>query len=214
MNLAPCVVLGVIVGVLGLAACAPALPVAPETTVLTGVEGRLGPWTGTAARVQLIGGTAWAEDVHASTGAGSGAGGQPADASAVPLLIEAATSEWDLKGKTATFRKDVKVTRGAVTLTADSLDVRYKDADHVDVVTATGRVVLTRGGRVARSGIATLTAGDGRVVLTGNPTLTEGVNEPAGARIEVWLDEEKAVCSGATAPGAVVPCRLKVTGGF
>lgn len=208
MRVSPTITLFALIG------CAPALPVAPETTVLTGVEARLGPWTGTAATVKLVGGTAWAEDVRASTGATAPTGSASPDAAPVPLLIEAATSEWDLKGKTATFRTDVKVTRGAVTLTADSLHVRYKDLDHVDVVTATGRVVMTRGGRVARSGIATLTAGDGRVVLTGSPTLTEGVNELAGARIEVWLDEEKAACSGATAPGATVPCRLKIVGGL
>ncbi len=191
-----------------LVACAPDLPDAPATTVMTGVDGRIGPWTGTAATVRLIGTTAWADDVKAT-------GGAP-----IPLVIEAAASEWDLKGHTASFTKDVKVTRGVVTLTSDRLDVRYKDADHIDVVTANGHVVVTRGTRVARSDTATLTAGDGRVVLTGNPTLTEGVNELDGARIEVWLDEEKATCTGAstgaggTPVAPAVPCRLKVVSGL
>ena len=78
--------------------CAPELPVAPQGTVLAGVEARVGPWTGTAVRVRLIGDKAWADDVRAT-------GGSPP---AVPLTIEAASSEWDLKGRTAKFTKDVK----------------------------------------------------------------------------------------------------------
>ncbi len=161
------------------------------------MDGTLGPWTGTAARVELIAGVAYAEDVKATA------------SSAIPLVIEAAKSDWDLKGQTATFKENVKVTRGPVTLTADALDVRYKDASHVDVVTATGHVVVTRGERVARADRATLTAGDGRIVLTGSPTLTEGVNELMGERIEVYLDDEKATCVGAG-----TPCRLKIVGGL
>ena len=177
--------------------CAPDLPEAADRTVLTGVDGTLGPWTGTAARVELIAGVAHAEDVKATA------------ASQVPLVIEAAKSEWDLKGQTARFKENVKVTRGPVTLTADTLDVRYKDASHVDVVTAIGHVIVTRGERIARADRATLTAGDGRIVLTGSPTLTEGVNELAGERIEVFLDDEKATCSGGSSP-----CRLKIVGGL
>lgn len=165
--------------------------------MLNGVEGTLGPWTGAAARVELIAGVAHAEDVKATA------------AAAVPLVIEAARSDWDLRGQTATFRENVKVTRGPVTLTADALDVRYKDANHVDVVSASGHVVVTRGERVARAERAVLTAGDGRIVLTGSPTLTEGVNELVGERIEVYLDEEKATCSGGG-----TPCRLKIVGGL
>ena len=177
-------------------ACAPELPQAPESTRLTAVEGALGPWSGTAARVELLAGVAHAEDVKVSGD------------SAIPLVIVAAKFEWDLKSQTTAFRENVKVTRGPVTLTADTLDVKYKDQDHIDVLTARGHVVVTRGGRVARAENATLTAGDGRVVLTGSPTLTEGVNALSGDRIEVFLDDERATCSGGDEP-----CRLTIVGG-
>ncbi len=177
-------------------ACAPELPLAPESTRLTGVEGTAGPWSGSAARVELLAGVAHAEEVKVTGD------------SSIPLVIVAAKFEWDLKSQTTTFREDVKVTRGPVTLTADTLDVRYKDQDHIDVLTARGHVVVTRGGRVARADNATMTAGDGRVVLTGSPTLTEGVNALVGERIEVFLDQEKATCSGGDEP-----CRLTIVGG-
>lgn len=178
------------------AACAPELPVAPESTRLAEVEGTVGPWSGTAARVELLAGVAHAEEVKVTGD------------SAVPLVIVAATFEWDMKTQTTTFRDDVKVTRGPVTLTADALEVKYKDKDHIDVLTARGHVVVTRGPRVARAETATMTAGNGRVVLTGSPTLAEGVNALAGERIEVYLDEERATCSGGSQP-----CRLTIVGG-
>lgn len=178
------------------AACAPELPGAPESTRLTAVEGTVGPWSGTAARVELFAGVAHAEEVKVTGD------------TAVPLVIVAAKFEWDMKTQTTTFRDDVKVTRGPVTLTADALDVKYKDKDHIDVLTARGHVVVTRGPRVARADNATMTAGDGRVVLTGSPTLAEGVNALAGDRIEVFLDEERATCSGGSQP-----CRLTIVGG-
>lgn len=187
---------------LALAGCAPPPPSeGTPGTELIGVRGQLGPWQAEAARVQLIAGMAHAEDVRAT---GSAAEGAP------PLHIDADAAEWDLKGHTARFTAHVRVTRGPVTLTADQLDVRYTANNRVDVVSATGHVVVTRGERVARADRATLTAGDGRVVLTGAPTLTEGINALTGDRIEVYLDQEKATCAGA----AGAPCRLTVQDGL
>lgn len=185
----------------GLGACAePPLAEGPAT-VLTGVQGIAGPWTASAARVELLAGVAHAEGVKASAAAQAGA---------PPLLIEAATSEWDLKAHRARFTTDVKVTRGPVTMTADQLEVVYKDASHVDIVTATGHVRVTRGERVAHADKGVLTAGEGRIVLTGSPVLTEGINALAGDRIDIFLDEEKATCTGA----AGAPCRLQIADGL
>ncbi len=186
---------------MALTACgAPALPDGPGT-VLTGVTGSAGPWTASAARVELLAGTAHAEGVKASAAAQNGA---------PPLQIEAASSEWDLKAHRARFTTNVRVTRGPVTMTADLLEVVYKDASHVDVVTATGHVLVTRGERVARAEKGVLTAGEGRIVLTGSPVLTEGINALAGDRIEVFLDEERATCTGS----AGAPCRLQIADGL
>lgn len=168
--------------------------------MLEGVHGRFGPWQADAARVRLLAGVAHAEDVRATTA--------PPDAPA--LHIEAAASEWDLKAHTARFTDHVRVTRGPVTLTADALDVRYTAAGRVDVVSATGHVVVTRGDRVARADRGTLTAGDGRIVLTGAPKLTEGINTLTGDRIEIALDQEKATCAGA----AGAPCHLVIEDGL
>jgi lipopolysaccharide export system protein LptA len=118
------------------------------------------------------------------------------------LDIVAARSSWDLRGRSAHFEGDVRVTRGPVTLRCAALDVTYAGAETLDTVVATGGVTVTRGERRASAERAELVGKTGRITLTGRP----GVNTLVGERIILWLDDERADCEG----GVSGPCRLVV----
>jgi lipopolysaccharide export system protein LptA len=125
------------------------------------------------------------------------------------LHIAASRSSWDLKGRSAHFESNVVVTRGDVTMRCNALDVRYAGADTIDTVVATGAVRVEKGGRTAEAARAELVGKTGRITLTGDPRLAEGVNVLEGERIVLWLDDERADCEG----GATGPCRLVVAAG-
>ena len=125
-----------------------------------------------------------------------------------PLEIRAARSAWDLKRRTAHFEGEVVVVRGPVTMRCVSLDVRYAGSDRIDTVVASGGVVVEHGDRRASAARAELVGATGKITLTGEPRLAEGVNTLLGERIILWLDEEKADCEG----GPSGPCMLVVEG--
>ena len=124
------------------------------------------------------------------------------------LQITADRSSWDLKNHRAHFTDNVVVTRGDVILRCAALEVTYAGATTIDTVVATGGVVVERGERRAEADRAELTGRNGKIVLTGKPRLSEGVNALAGERITLWLDDEKADCEG----GSGGPCTLVVAG--
>lgn len=180
------------------AACAPApLPPLPAETVVTGVTAAGEGWTAAAPVVALVAGEARAEDVVVSTTQGG-----------PPLQIAAARSSWSFKSRSARFEGDVRVVRGDVEMTCASLYVGYAGANRVELVVATGGVTVRRGDRVATAERAELDGRTGRIVLTGKPRLAEGVNTLEGARIELFLDDERATCEGAEGEA----CRLVVEG--
>jgi lipopolysaccharide export system protein LptA len=113
-----------------------------------------------------------------------------------PLQVSAARSSWDLKARTARFEGEVVVTRGDVTMRCAALDVSYADTDTIDRVVATGGVRVDRGPRHAEAERAELVGSTGQITLTGSPRLAEGASELVGARIVLWLDDERATCEG------------------
>ncbi len=125
-----------------------------------------------------------------------------------PLSISSSASTWDLKNKRASFEGQVVVTRGDVTMRCDKLDVAYGSGDAVETVVATGNVVVDKGSRVARAAAAELVGPTGRITLTGSPRLADGPNELMGDSIVLWLDDERATCTGK----AGAPCTLVVAG--
>ncbi len=192
-------------GLLIVAACTdPALPELPRVARATGLtveaEAPEGHYRVVLAGVagDLVAGTPLEATETAVTRTGGGA----------DLQITAARSTWDLKGRTARFDGDVAVTRGDVTLRCATLEVRYGDGETVDTVVATGGVTVDRGARHAPAARAELVGKTGKITLTGEPRLSEGVNVLVGERIVLWLDDERADCEG----GATGPCRLVVEG--
>lgn len=144
----------------------------------------------------------------ARSGAGSGEGAHAtatATTGGPPLDVVAATTTWDLRAHTARFERDVVLTRGALRLTCDALDLTLSDSPSPTVLsaTATGAVVVTRGAQTATASRAELDAQTGVLVLTGQPTLTDGPHTMAGDRIRFWVEEDRVACDA---------CRVVVHG--
>ncbi len=191
----------------GLLLCCEPAPIEPlpATAVATGVTIEAKGADGATYRASLAGASvdpAGVLPIDATTTQVARTGGGP------DLQIDAPRSSWDLKKHIARFEGGVVVTRGAVVLRCDRLDVTYADGDTLDTVVATGSVKVEHGPRRAESDRAELLAKTGRITLTGNPRLAEDASTLWGARIVLWLDDEKADCEGAE--GA--PCRLVVAG--
>ena len=141
---------------------------------------------------------AWVDD----QGDGEGTEARAEVAGPPPLEITGARSNWNLKAKTVVFEGEVRATRGPVVLECAKLEVSFRD-ERVQEATATGSVRVTRGARVATSSAAHLTADDGRLVLEGGVALVEGESRMTGAKMTLYLDDERVECS---------PCRLVVAG--
>jgi lipopolysaccharide export system protein LptA len=193
-----------VLAALALLGCAPseprpALPTAAtfESVDIAGTEGST-TWAVAAARAVLEGQVAHASEtavVHAEGGK-------------TPMEIRADRSTWKLDARVVIFSGNVAVTRGPVMLRCAQLEVRYADPSRVESVVASGGVVVERGQRHASAREAELVGGTGEVRLTGDPRLQEGPNTLVGSTITLWLDDERADCTGAD--GA--PCRLTVDG--
>ena len=130
------------------------------------------------------------------------------DAEAPPIVVKASRSDWDLRARIAHFEGDVRVIRGDVELRCARIEVRYADADHVDTVTASGGVTVTRGAQEARADAAVLVGRTGEITLTGSPSLRDGPNQLIGTRIVLHLDDERVRCEGE----GDRPCRLEIAG--
>ena len=119
-------------------------------------------------------------------------------AEAPPLRITSQRSEWSFADRTAQFEGDVVATRADVTLRCEVLTVAFLRPDRIDHAVAEGSVTVVQGQRQASSSRAELTAEDGMLVLTGEPTITEAGNRLSGESITLWLDQERVECQGCT----------------
>ena len=125
---------------------------------------------------------------------------------------------------------NVKVTQAEMTLTAARMTVAYSgkalsgngtpQASRVD---ATGNVVVTRPGQVARAAYGIYDVNRRVVIMLGGVTLTQGPNTVSGSRLTINLDSGRAVIDGSgtvsgggkTGPGATTTAPSgRVTGRF
>jgi len=115
-----------------------------------------------------------------------------------PVTISAKELEFDYRVRTLTYRGNVTVTQGDMTLDSDLLRVTLdeKATDQVREVFAEGRVRISQGNRVATGGRAVFDQASRTVVLSDNAVLREGPNEVAGERVIVYLDEARSVVEG------------------
>jgi lipopolysaccharide export system protein LptA len=115
-----------------------------------------------------------------------------------PVSVKADALEFDYRSRVLTYKGNVVVEQGDVTLRADTLTLALQVADEVGLsaVVADGGVRLSQGERWATAGHAEYDGSERVVVLSENAVLHEGPNQLSGERVLVYLDEERGVVEG------------------
>lgn len=129
-----------------------------------------------------------------------------------PIQIKADTLEFDYKGSLITYRGNVQVAQGDVTLESDRLAISYdpaavrregqgakgvgspsRGADRVKQIIAEGNVRIRQGERLAEGRRAVFDQTKQTIVLSDGAVLHDGPNQVAGERIVVYLQEQRSV---------------------
>lgn len=134
-----------------------------------------------------------------------------------PVQIDSDTLELDYKGSLVTYRGHVQVTQGDVTLTSDTLSIRYdpravkrsnvqaspapaktpgpagNDADRIKEIVAEGNVRIRQGTKLAEGRRAVFDQAKQTFTLSNGAVLHDGPNQVAGERVIVYLKEERSV---------------------
>jgi lipopolysaccharide export system protein LptA len=130
-----------------------------------------------------------------------------------PIQIKSDSLELDYKDSTLTYRGNVQVTQGDVTLASDRLSITYDRAtgddppgrgsggtggvaDSVKQIVAEGHVRIRQNQRVAEGRRAVFDQAKQTIVLSDGAVLHEGPNQVAGDRIVVYLREQRSVVEG------------------
>jgi len=114
-----------------------------------------------------------------------------------PIHIVSNRLDADNKKRIITFSGHVVVKRSTLTLTCDRLTVQYtpKGGD-ISQITAAGDVIIKQPPRSATCQKAIFFQKTNKVVLMGNPVLSEGKNKVTGSKVTFFLDSDKTIIEG------------------
>jgi lipopolysaccharide export system protein LptA len=130
-----------------------------------------------------------------------------------PIEITSNRMEAFNEKKLVVFSGNAIAKQGNKVLKADQLNLYYKKepgkkvkvgttetegTGDLEKVEAKGNVSLTQGGRTATGDEAIYLRDSGKVILTGNPVLSEGKNLIKGDRVIVFLNEDRGVVESNT----------------
>ena len=133
-------------------------------------------------------------------------------------VLESATAAWIKEGgtnstmitsKRLTFEPDIReavfdgnvvVVDPEVTITSDTLRVRFTEDNKIQSVSAQGSVNISQGLRVGTCKDATYNVADGQIVMTGTPRIQDGKNVLKADVIRFSPHTSKIVCE----PNAVL----------
>ena len=98
---------------------------------------------------------------------------------------------------TAVFSGNVEVTQGEMTLAAGEISVTYgADQSQIEMLVASGGVLITNLGDAAQSDEAVYTIDSGQIVLTGNVRLTQGPSAMQGQKLTLNLKDGTGIMEG------------------
>ncbi len=116
----------------------------------------------------------------------------PAIAGRGPLAVQAEKAAYDLDERTATFAGAVTATRGDLVLHAPRLVTHLDEQGNVErAVSGGGRVTVVQRDRRATAGKAVFLGGAGKLVLEGEPEVTEKDSSLAGEKVTFLLGEDR-----------------------
>ncbi len=129
---------------------------------------------------------------------------QPA---AEEIVVNSDSLEVDNKRKIVTFSGNVNATREDFTINCDKMSLHYHDTGEaqgkadsemkIDRIVATGKVKISRAdGGSATADKAIYYQKDEKVVLTGKPVVKQGQDLVQGAKITLFLKENRSIVEG------------------
>lgn len=121
--------------------------------------------------------------------------------SQLPVEITSERLSVDQTAATAEFTGEVLAGQGTLRIQADTLLVEYQTENdnltgQIERMTARGNVTLTNGAEAAEGQEAIYVVADGKVRMTGDVLLTQGLNAISGEILNIDLDTGNAVFEG------------------
>jgi lipopolysaccharide export system protein LptA len=118
----------------------------------------------------------------------------PAPQGNKPIHIKANELMTDGVANTATFVGKVSTKQGDMTIFSDKLVVKYSSADQeVEKVEAFGNVRFIAGNRRGEANHATYETRTAKIVLEGNPVISQGDDIIKGKIITYFVDEKRSL---------------------
>jgi lipopolysaccharide transport protein LptA len=112
-----------------------------------------------------------------------------------PTVVTSDRADVDHKKNTAEFRDHVHVKDSSGNMWADTMVVHFDhNTREIKEVISTGKkVVIDAHDKRSQSRKAVYTASDGKIVLTGSPSITQGWNTYTADKITIFKDNEKTI---------------------
>ena len=112
------------------------------------------------------------------------------------LVISADSTRWSLKDARGTFEGNVTAIQAELRFTSQRVEVQLTDDGSIRTALATGGVEVRQADRMATGAQASFA--NGRLVLTGNPTVRQAGSEMAGQEIVFVVGKDTIECKQCT----------------
>lgn len=114
----------------------------------------------------------------------------------LPTNITSDTLTLNAKTRIFTYKGNVTVTQGDMTLVSKIVEGSYSEKNEIQKIIARGDVVITKAEIKATSQLATYDAVAGIITLTENPQLQQGESVLIADRIKVYVRENRSQAEG------------------
>ena len=145
-----------------------------------------------AACLALAGAGAWADGSNDAVDRATASWIKEGGTNSTMITSRRLTYEPELRE--AIFEGNVVVVDPEVTISSDTLRVRFSEDSKIQTVTAQGSVTITQGERVGTGAEAVYSVADGQVVLTGSPRIQDGKNILKADIIKFSPNTSRIVC--------------------
>ncbi len=117
--------------------------------------------------------------------------------SEIPTIITAKAMNLNSNTKNFTYTGGVNLVKGDLTMTAEKLSGKYNDEQGIEALTASDRVVITKGSTIrARSNKAVYDKKSETMLLTDNPEVTQEDSILTADTVRIFLRENKSLAEG------------------
>ena len=119
--------------------------------------------------------------------------------------ITSDTLSLDLSKKQGTFSGNVKAVDPKFELSADELIIYFDKDNKPERLVATGNVQIKQSDKNTSSRQAEYIVAEKKIVLTGDPVVSQGPNKISGNTITIYQDSEKMTVEGGRTKAVIFP---------